>query len=84
MSESHWIERAQSAESQLVTMKESMGAAVERVKIFKANFGIKERDNGEIVIDYDKFVQALGEENAFELREIITSTYSKTLHLKNG
>lgn len=79
-----WIERAQSAESKLITMKESMGAAVERVKIFKANFGIKEKSDGEIVIDFDKFVENLGEESAMELRDIITERYSKTLHLNHG
>lgn len=83
MSESHWLDRAQSAESKLITMKESLGAAVERVKIFKANFGIKERDNGEIDIDFDKFVENLGKESAMELRNIIDEHY-KTLHLKHG
>jgi len=84
MSESMWMDRAQSAESKLITMKESLGAAVERVKIFKANFGVKERANGEIEIDFDKFVENLGKESATELRKIIDERYSTTLHLNHG
>jgi len=84
MSESTWIERAQSAEAKLLTMKESLGAAVERVKIFKSNFGIKERDTGEIIIDYDKFVENLGEANALELRDIINERYNTVTKLKHG
>ena len=76
MSESMWIERAQSAESKLVTMKESLVAAVERVQVFKTNFGIREKDTGEIEIDFDKFVENLGKENCMELRKIIDEFYS--------
>ncbi len=83
MSEDHWISRAQSAEAKLVTMKESLGAAIDRVKEFKTNFGIKERSNGEIVIDFDKFVENLGKDSCMELRSIIDEHYSNTLHLKN-
>ena len=75
--ESGWISRAQSAEAKLGTMKQSMEAAIERVKVFKANFGIRERDNGEIVIDFDKFVERLGPESALELAKIIGEHYKK-------
>lgn len=75
MSESMWIERAQSAEAQLKTLREAQGAAIERIKDFKANFGIKERGNGEIVIDFPKFVERLGEEGAAELRKVIDDKY---------
>ncbi len=75
MSEQMWIERAQTAEAQLVTQKEAYGTAIDRIKIFKANFGIKERSNGEIDIDFDKFVDNLGVESAFELRKCIDEKY---------
>ena len=76
MSESMWIERAQSAEAQLATLKQAFEPAIERVKTFKTNFGIKERQNGEIVIDFDKFAKNLGIESAFELRAIIDEVYN--------
>lgn len=75
MSESMWTERAQTAEAKLKTMREAQGAAVERIKDFKANFGIRERDNGEIVIDFPKFVERLGPENSMELRKVIDEQY---------
>ena len=67
----NWLERAQTAESLLITQKESLGAAIERIKIFKTNFGIRERSNGEIEIDFDKFVDNLGAESVLELKKII-------------
>lgn len=84
MSEDMWRERAQSAEARIATLESNFKPALERVKNFKKNFGIKEKDTGEIVIDYEKFAENLGEVNALELRDIITEMYSKTLHLKHG
>ena len=78
MSEDMWMDRAQTAESKLKTMQQAQGAALERIKDFKANFGIRERDNGEIVIDFPKFVERLGPENSMELRKVIDEKY------KNG
>lgn len=71
----HWVEAAQSAQARLATMEANFRPAIERVKIFKANFGIKERSTGEIDIDYNKFVENLGKENALELKKVIEQTY---------
>lgn len=73
--ESHWIERAQSAEAKLATLKAAYEPAIERVQQFKTNFGIKERHDGEIVIDYDRFVERLGVAAALELRAVIDQRY---------
>lgn len=76
--DSVWIDRAQSAEAKLKTLKEAYEPALERVKAFKANFGIKERANGEIQIDFEKFVQNLGRESALELKQVIDEQYQAT------
>ena len=73
--ESVWIERCQSAEAKLATLKQAYEPALERIKQFKANFGIRERDNGELVIDYRKFVEHLGAQGAMELRAVIDEKY---------
>ena len=73
-----WMERAQSAEAKLATLKQAYEPAIERVKQFKANFGIRERDNGELVIDYAKFVERLGMTGALELRAVIDEKYNVT------
>jgi hypothetical protein len=73
--ESFWVNRAQTAEAQLKTLREAQGAAIERIKDFKTNFGIKERSNGEIVIDFPKFVERLGLDGAAELRKFIDEKY---------
>ena len=73
--DSVWIERAQSAEAKISTLTQALESAVERIKVFKSNFGLKERDNGEIVIDFDKFADRLGRENALLLKAIIEKKY---------
>lgn len=73
--ESAWINRAQSAEARISTMKSAYESAIERVKVFKANFGIREQDNGEINIDFDKFVERLGKEQALALKRIIDEKF---------
>ena len=73
--ESFWVGRAQTAEAKLNTLREAQGSAIERIKDFKNNFGIRERDNGEIVIDFSKFVERLGPENSAELRKVINEQY---------
>lgn len=78
MSEDMWMDRAQTAEAQLKTLREAQGAAIERIKEFKANFGIRERGNGEIVIDFPKFVERLGPDNVAQLRKIIDEKYPVT------
>ena len=74
----YWTERAQSAEAKLATLKQAYEPALERVKQFKANFGIRERDNGELVIDYEKFVERLGAQGALDLRAVIDEKYQVT------
>lgn len=76
--ESHWIERAQSAEAQLKTLKHAYEPAIQRIQQFKANFGVRERSNGELVIDFEKFVAALGLEGALQLREEIDRYWKVT------
>lgn len=75
MSEDAYRERAENAEAQLATAKAAYGPLVEKYKNFKANFGVRERSNGEIDIDFDKFVERLGLESALELRAIIDERY---------
>ena len=70
-----WIEKAQSCEAKLNTLKQAYEPALERIRNFKSNFGIRERDNGEIVIDYDKFIEHLGSENALILKDLIHKKY---------
>jgi|SRR6185369_13811244 len=75
--DSHWVERAQTAEAQLKTLREVQGAAIERIKVFKANFGVRECGNGEIEIDFQKLVERLGAEGAAELLKVIHEKYGE-------
>lgn len=66
--ESYYIERAQTAEARLQTLKDAYEPAIERVQQFKAAFGLRDRSDGSIVIDYERFVEALGPDGCLELR----------------
>lgn len=68
MDEAAWRERAQSAEARIETTKQSYEAAISRVQEFKANFGVRDKSDGSIEIDWEKFVDRLGLENALVLR----------------
>ena len=74
--ESMWIERAQSAEAKIQTLKDAYEPAIERIKEFKANFGIKETSDGSIVIDFEKFAKALGAAQSLELRVVIDEVHN--------
>lgn len=75
MSESMWIERAQSAEAKVATLEQAYRPALDRVKEFKASFGVKEKSTGEIEIDFVKLVQNIGYEASLELKQIIDEEY---------
>ncbi len=70
-----WVSRAQSAEAKLATLKESIDPVLTRIKQFKENFGVRERSDGSIIIDFEKMVDRLGPEACLELRSVIDSKY---------
>lgn len=76
--ESFWVEKAQTAEAQLATLRDQTGPMKERIQEFKRNFGVKEHADGTIDIDFDKFTDNLGIEGALELRRIIDEKYNIT------
>lgn len=69
------ISQLQAAQAKIETMKQAYEPAIEKIQAFKTAFGVKERSDGAIEIDYDKFVQNLGVEAALELRLVIDETY---------
>lgn len=75
MSEQDWMERAQSAEGQIETIRQATTAAIERVKIFKGNFGVREKRDGSIDVDFEKFAEGLGLEGCLQLRQVIDDMY---------
>lgn len=76
MSEEMWMQRAQSCEAKFNTLKQAYEPAIERVQNFKKNFGIKEGSDGEIDIDFDKFVENLGLEAYMTLRKVGDEKYN--------
>ena len=82
--EQFWVNRAQSAEAKLATLKQNFEPALERVKQFKANFGIREKSDGSIDIDFEKMVDRLGPAACLELKSIIDAKYTirQRRHLK--
>lgn len=73
--EGFWVERAQSAEARLETLKHAYEPAIARIRAFKTNFGVREESDGTLHINFDKFAAGIGIEGALELREIIDEIY---------
>ncbi len=69
--EGFWVNRAQTAEAKLATLRESIEPLKDRVQQFKTNFGVRERSDGSIIIDFEKMVDRLGPEASLELRSVI-------------
>ena len=69
------LNRAESAEAKLGTLKANVDALKERVQQFKMNFGVREKSDGSIEIDFVKMVDRLGPEACLELRSIIDTQY---------
>ncbi len=78
------LNRAETAEAKLGTLKANIDALKERVQQFKANFGIREKSDGSIDIDFDKMVDRLGLEASLELKSVIEGKYAvrRRRHLK--
>lgn len=74
--EDMWIERAQSAEARLGTMRDTHEAAMQRFKEFKKTFGLKQKADESIHIDFDKFTDALGQEGCMQLKAIIDKKWT--------
>jgi hypothetical protein len=72
------LDQVNSLRVQLATAKQQYEPIVERVQQFKANFGVKERQNGEIVIDFEKMVERLGPVACLELRAVIDERWRIT------
>ncbi len=76
MSESDWIHRAQTAEARLKTLEQQIEPVKIKVQHFKESWGIKESNqDGSYKINFDKFAENLGMEQALELRAIIDEKY---------
>ncbi len=65
------LNRAESAEAKFNTLKENVEPLKERVQKFKENFGVREKSDGSIDIDFEKMVDRLGPAACLELRAVI-------------
>ncbi len=71
MSESMWIERAQSAEASLTTCRDQTARLKEKYRAVMEALGARESSDGSIDIDFDALVKRLPIEQALELRTVI-------------
>lgn len=69
--ESHWIERAQSAEAKLTTSQQQIERVKEKLRSIMETLCAREKSDGTIDIDFGALVQKLSTEHALELRAAI-------------
>lgn len=74
--ESHWIERAQSAEARLETIQGNNDQLKERFRGLCEALGARVKSDGSIDIDYAAFVSKLSVEGALEVRAIIDEVHN--------
>lgn len=73
--DSHWIEKAQSAEAQLNQLRGQIEPMKEKIRHIKESLCAKEKADGTFSIDFVKLVEKLGPEAAMELRAIVDERY---------
>ena len=77
MSESDWIERAQSAEARLNTLNQQIDRIKEDSVFILNTFAARKKSDGSFDIDFKKFIANIGSESAAEIRQIIDKQYPK-------
>lgn len=75
MGEAEYRAKAESLQARLNTLEQNVGPLKERIQRFKENFGVRERSDGSIEIDFEKMVDRLGLEACLELRQVIDERY---------
>ena len=73
--ESHWIERAQTAEARLRLAEGAIAPLKDKVRAVMDTLGARELSDGSFDIDYEKLVERLGLDGALVLRKVIDERY---------
>ena len=71
----YWIERAQSAEAKLETLKDATDRIKEDARKVLDTFAARKKRDGSYQIDFERFAEQIGMEGALELRQIIDQRY---------
>ena len=80
--ENYYIERMNSAEAKFNTLQESVNRIREDARNVLDTFCARKKSDGTFDINFEKFIERLGETGANELRSIIDEFYGKPiLHL---
>lgn len=74
--ENYWRDQADTWQAKFNTLHDATAPALDKVKAFKSNFGVREHSDGSLSIDYEKMVTAIGPDGALELRSVIDEVYS--------
>ena len=70
-----WRDKANSAEAKLGTVQDNIDRMKADAQEILALFAAKKKADGSFQIDFDKLVDRLGLEQAFELRQVIDAKY---------
>ena len=73
-----YVAELKNTETALAELRGQLQPALDRFQAFKANFGLRETSDGSIIIDFDKFAEALRMEQALELCRIVDEKYGIT------
>jgi len=73
--DSFWIERAQTAEASLASLKAGIDDIRADARCILETFCARKNKDGSFDIDFEKFIKSIGEESSLSLGEIINDRY---------
>jgi hypothetical protein len=75
MSDSYYLERAQSAEAKYATLQNSVERIKQDARDVLECFSARKKSDGTFDIDYEKFIERLGRDACLELKKVIDEQY---------
>lgn len=78
MGEDEWRERAQSCEAKLTTLKGNVERVQEDARTILETFCARKKSDGSFDIDWEKFVERIGDEQALILADIIKEKHGQS------
>lgn len=75
MGEDEWREKAQSCEARFTTIKDNQDRIQEDARTVLETFCARKKSDGSFDIDWEKFIERIGDEQASVVAEIIKEKY---------
>lgn len=83
MDEAQWRERAQSCEARYSTLEQNVDRVKEDARYVLETFCAKKKSDGSFEIDWDGFIERIGEDQSIALIQIINEKYGSSGNIES-